>query len=59
VNSIAANDYSTQLQLFTSTIPKQKIRYIKIRAVNFGQLPEWHLGAGGDAFIFVDEITAQ
>ncbi|MBK9291819.1 MAG: GH92 family glycosyl hydrolase [Bacteroidetes bacterium] len=31
-------------------------RFVKVRAINYGKLPEWHLGAGGDAFIFIDEI---
>jgi len=34
-------------------------RYVKIIAKNFGKLPEWHQGFGGDAFIFIDEITIQ
>lgn len=34
-------------------------RYIKLKAINFGKLPSWHQGAGGDAFIFVDEITVD
>ena len=36
-----------------------KARYVKIIAKNFGKLPEWHQGFGGDAFIFVDEITIK
>ena len=32
-------------------------RYVKVKAKNFGKLPDWHLGAGGEAFIFIDEIT--
>jgi hypothetical protein len=32
-------------------------QYVKVRAKNFGKLPDWHMGAGGEAFIFVDEIT--
>ena len=36
---------------------KKSARYVKVIAKNFGKLPEWHQGAGGDAFIFVDEIT--
>ncbi len=32
-------------------------RYVKVKAVNYGKLPEWHLGAGGQAYIFIDEIT--
>jgi len=36
-------------------------RYIKVKAYNFGKLPEWHLGYpyNGDAFIFIDEITIK
>jgi predicted alpha-1,2-mannosidase len=34
-------------------------RYVKVIAYNFGKLPGWHQGAGGDAFIFVDEITIK
>lgn len=36
-----------------------KARYIKVKATNFGKLPEWHQGFGGDAYIFVDEIEVQ
>lgn len=34
-------------------------RYIKVVAVNYGKLPAWHPGAGGNTFIFVDEITIR
>ena len=34
-------------------------RYVKVKAINFGKLPEWHQGFGGDAFIFIDEITIK
>jgi predicted alpha-1,2-mannosidase len=36
-----------------------KARYVKVIAKNFGKLPEWHQGFGGDAFIFIDEITIK
>ena len=36
-----------------------KAQYIKVKAYNFGKLPDWHQGFGGDAFIFVDEITIK
>ena len=36
-----------------------KARYIKVKATNFGKLPEWHQGFGGDAYIFVDEIEVK
>lgn len=45
---------------FTSNESKgKKARYVKVIAKNFGKLPEWHQGAGGDAFIFIDEITIK
>lgn len=34
-------------------------KYIKVIAYNYGKIPEWHPGAGGDAFIFIDEIKAE
>jgi predicted alpha-1,2-mannosidase len=34
-------------------------RYVKVIAKNFGKLPRWHQGFGGDAFIFIDEITIK
>ena len=33
-----------------------KSRYIKLKASNIGQCPEYHPGAGGKAWIFTDEI---
>ena len=45
---------------FTSNETKgKKARYVKIIAKNFGKLPEWHQGFGGDAFIFIDEIMIK
>lgn len=38
---------------------KVNTRYIKMVAKNFGDCPEWHLGAGGKTWIFVDEITIE
>lgn len=41
-------------------LPKKvKTRYVKVVAKNFGVLPHGHQGAGGDAFIFVDEIEVK
>jgi hypothetical protein len=31
-------------------------RYIKMAAKNYGKLPAWHLSAGENAYIFIDEI---
>lgn len=56
-NTIPANDYQTQTNRLEVTLSKpQPIKYLKVVAKNFGKLPEWHDGRGGDAFIFIDEI---
>jgi predicted alpha-1,2-mannosidase len=34
-------------------------RFLRVRALNYGTLPDWHPGAGGETFIFVDEIMAE
>lgn len=59
-NTIKADDYSVQLKTFEWNSSKPtKAKFIKVIAKNFGKLPEWHLGAGGDAYIFVDEIEVK
>lgn len=47
------------LKSFDSNKKVASARYVKVIAKNFGKLPEWHQGAGGDAFIFIDEITIK
>ena len=44
---------------FTIKLKELKARYIKIKAKNYGVCPEWHLGAGGKTWVFVDEITIK
>ena len=60
-NKIPANDYNVQSQkLKVKTTNENNIaKYIKIKAYNFGKLPEWHAGKGDDAFIFIDEIEIK
>lgn len=36
-----------------------KARYVKVKATNFGKLPEWHESKGEPAWLFVDEIAIQ
>ncbi len=36
-----------------------KVRYIKIKVVNIGICPEWHKGAGGKAWVFLDEVIIR
>jgi len=41
---------------FRQSITPTKAHYVRVRAFNIGKIPSWHPGAGGDPWIFVDEI---
>lgn len=47
------------IEHFTAELNNATARYVKVKAYNFGTLPQWHQGAGGQAFIFIDEITVK
>ncbi|HRQ29398.1 MAG TPA: family 20 glycosylhydrolase [Saprospiraceae bacterium] len=44
---------------YTSSGLPVKARYIRVVAKNYGLLPEWHLGNGGKAWIFADEVIIK
>ena len=33
-----------------------RARFVRLVAKNYGKCPDWHLGAGGNAWVFADEI---
>ncbi|MCJ7932946.1 MAG: GH92 family glycosyl hydrolase [Chryseobacterium sp.] len=58
-NTIDPKDEKVQIKDFSTEILPTEARYIKVKAYYFGKLPEWHQGAGGEAYIFIDEISAR
>ena len=40
-------------------IDRIRARYIRVRAKNLGRCPSWHVGDGGKAWLFVDEIVVE
>jgi len=59
-NSISPKTEINKIENFQYQSPQElKAKYVKVKAYNFGKLPDWHQGAGGDAFIFIDEITIK
>ncbi|MBV9241084.1 MAG: GH92 family glycosyl hydrolase, partial [Acidobacteria bacterium] len=44
---------------YNQTITPTSARYVRIRAFNFGRIPSWHPGAGGDPWIFIDEAWVR
>ena len=57
-NKIDPKDHNCQIREFSVPLSAD-VRYVKVTAKNFGTLPEWHLGAGGEAHLFVDEVTVK
>jgi hypothetical protein len=58
-NDVSEKQEGVVTRDFVKSIPPKKARYVRIRAVNFGKIPAWHPGSGGDAWIFVDEIIIE
>lgn len=44
---------------FISEPQNLKARYIKVIAESYGVLPEWHISAGNDSWLFIDEIEVE
>ncbi|HLE62508.1 MAG TPA: GH92 family glycosyl hydrolase, partial [Pyrinomonadaceae bacterium] len=58
-NDVSDQQYETVIRNFVGSIPSQRARYVRIKVVNYGKIPVWHPGSGGDAWIFVDEIIIE
>ena len=58
-NTVPENDYTVTVKEFVQEIPATKANYIRYEAEQMGTIPEWHLGHGGESFIFVDELIAE
>ena len=44
---------------FSGSVDLKDVRFVRVKAKNFGTIPEWHPGAGFQAYIFVDEIIIE
>ena len=58
INTIPYDDYQLYYEDFDAKV-SASARYVKVRATSYGKIPEWHPGAGGNAFIFIDEIEIR
>lgn len=57
---VKPDDYAIQSHKYEKKLDKKlNVRYVKIIATKFGRLPEWHIGQGGEAFIFSDELEIR
>lgn len=58
-NYLDAKDYEVQIKNVKVKFDSQNVRYVRVVATQYGKLPEWHQGYGGDSIIFVDEIEIK
>ncbi|MEA3286175.1 MAG: glycoside hydrolase family 20 protein [Candidatus Marinimicrobia bacterium] len=58
-NEVPEKDDRVTIQRLTADFPTQATRYIKVLAKNREICPEWHAGAGGQAWIFCDEVIVR
>ncbi|MDB4655317.1 GH92 family glycosyl hydrolase [Flavobacteriales bacterium] len=54
--SIKDNKYGAFTYEYNSKLGCNTVRFIKVKAKNYGKCPAWHLGAGGTTWLFVDEL---
>lgn len=59
INKIPADSLGSHKQTISTSTKPIKARFVKILASQHGVLPEWHPGAGGETFIFVDELEIE
>jgi len=57
VNNTPSDNYeSKEIKNVEVELNAIKTRYVKFVAYNFGKVPDWHPGNGGDTWIFCDEV---
>ena len=48
-----------EIKNYKAQFKSRPVRYIKVKAKNVSVCPDWHPGAGGKAWLFVDEIIVE
>ncbi len=56
-NTYSDSDETAIRKEFELNFKSGKYQFIKVSAEHYGQCPDWHLGAGGQAWLFIDEIS--
>jgi hypothetical protein len=52
-------DNKTTIKDYVKKFGTKQVRFVRIKAKNIGICPDWHPGAGGKAWLFVDEIIIK
>jgi hexosaminidase len=59
VNDVPQKSTDVLIKEFAASYNKEKARYIKVKALSLKKCPDWHSGAGGKAWLFIDEILVK
>lgn len=58
-NNIPLTNSDIFIKDFPVSFNKEIARFIKVKAVSIKKCPPWHSGAGGKAWLFIDEIIVE
>ena len=58
-NKVEPFDYEVKTRKISTKFSPTEARFVKVKAYNFGKLPEGHQGFDGDSYIFIDEIEVK
>ena len=59
-NGSTNKDIARELHISEPTVKSHmKAIFVKVKVSNVGVCPTWHNGAGGKAWVFLDEITIK
>ncbi|MEJ5350815.1 MAG: alpha-L-fucosidase [Melioribacteraceae bacterium] len=53
------NDNEIFIKTYEASIKEIKCRYVRLKAKNIGICPDWHIGKGDKAWLFIDEIRIE
>lgn len=57
--TLPIEDLNPQVTMVQVGLQNVSARYLRVKALQYGKLPQWHEGAGGDTHIFVSEIIIE
>ena len=58
-HDVSDTEYGVFREDLVADVDRVRARYLRYHAANYGTIPDWHLGAGGEAFIFTDELLVE
>ena len=59
VNEIDAEDHEVQMRDWVARFEATDARWVRVRGISPGPIPEWHPGHGEYRIIFVDDVVLE